>query len=353
MKKNAPLILIHVIAWVLFLALPTIFKPTHEGEDILEDFYSIPRLMNAALLVAVFYFNYYYAIPKLYMQGRYTAVALAGLGALVLLVLLNGSHLPGMDWRPPHRPFGMDHHDRGPFGRGGGGPQGSMVRVLGPPHNLFMFMIVCIVSFTLRLYAQWKETMEEKLHSEINFLKAQINPHFLFNTLNSIYSLSLTKSDTTPEAVLKLSEIMRYTTSDAHQELVPLEKEIAYISSYVDLQKLRLPPRIRVNYSLEGRLMGKRISPFVLIPFVENAFKYGVNPSEDSQIDIGLKVTATHLALMVENTQVYINPDMMESTGVGLANTQRRLDLLYSGRYKLTIQDGEATYRIELEIELA
>ena len=129
----------------------------------------------------------------------------------------------------------------------------------------------------LKINSRLKLAEKEKVNAELSYLKAQINPHFLFNTLNSIYSLAIEKSDYTATAVVKLSSMMRYVITDASHKFVPLEKEINYISNYIELQKLRIDSSIKLMYTVTGDISDKKIAPLVLISFIENAFKYGVN----------------------------------------------------------------------------
>src|SRR6185437_11981591 len=164
---------------------------------------------------------------------------------------------------------------------------------------------------------QAKEIANEKLKAELSFLKAQINPHFLFNTLNNIYALATAQSEHTAAAVMKLSSIMRYVLTEARNDLVPLEKEIQFTSHYIELQKMRLTDKTIIEFSVRGEPLGRQIAPLLLLPFVENAFKYGIS---------------THKFL---NTLLRVS----DNTGIGISNTKRRLDLFYEERYSLDIQD--------------
>jgi len=190
------------------------------------------------------------------------------------------------------------------------------------------------------------------LQTEISFLKAQINPHFLFNTLNSIYSLSISKSDAAPDAVVKLSNMMRYSVSEANQNFVSLSKEIEYISNYIELQRLRVTDKIKINYEISGDVEGKQIAPFLLIPFVENAFKHGVNSEEDSDIGIKIDIGSDGLLLKVANKKVTVHIGKDTGIGLGIETTRKRLRLLYPGRHKLDITDNNDSFRILLQIDL-
>ena len=142
------------------------------------------------------------------------------------------------------------------------------------------------------------------MKSELSFLKAQINPHFLFNTLNSIYALAIKKDDKTADAVVQLSELMRYIMTNANDDVIALDKEINYINNFVQLQKTRLGNTVNVDYAVEGNAFGKCITPLILISFIENAFKHGVNPNQNSEIVIRITIVEDYLTLFVSNNKV-------------------------------------------------
>jgi LytS/YehU family sensor histidine kinase len=234
-----------------------------------------------------------------------------------------------------------------------------------PPHNqpegdvfidvnqkIFPFLVVIFFSLILRVSSRWRETEREKMNAELSYLKAQINPHFLFNTLNSIYSLAIMKSDETPTAVVKLSGMMRYVLSEATTDFVSLEKEIIYIKNYIDLQKIRFGESISLEFSINGTTNGKKIAPLILISFIENAFKHGINAEEDSVIRIKINITAEELFLNVFNKKVAVHISEENKSGLGVENTRNRLELLYSKRHKLSIYDAEEQYLVELSIIL-
>jgi tetratricopeptide (TPR) repeat protein len=186
----------------------------------------------------------------------------------------------------------------------------------------------------------------------ILYLKSQVNPHFLFNTLNSIYSLSIQKSDDTPSAIVMLSGMMRYVISDAALDYVSLEKELNYISDYIELQKIRLGNTVKIDYRCTGLTDEKKIAPLILINLVENAFKHGVNPEEDSHIRINILIKDSELHMDTFNNKVSAISDGTERSSIGLKNTRRRLKFLYPGNHNLTILDEANTYSVKLTINL-
>ena len=331
--KRITLVVLHRLVWLIFLSLPAVFKPRPAGVGfnlsfLVEDLLTPPRWTNGLLLVALFYSNYFFVIPKLYVGKRYIFFALSIAVCFGIFFLLNYLLMPEDVKRMPSGGF----------------------EALGNSFNLFMFLVVYAFSFSLGLYDQWQKTKEQMLTTQLSFLKAQINPHFLFNTLNSIYSLTLTKSDKAPDAVVKLSGMMRYSVTDANHNFVSLSKELEYIRNYIELQQLRLSEKVKLQFEVEGSTDGRQVAPFLLIPFVENAFKYGVNAEEDSDIQIRISIGDKALDLQVFNKKVFLRKDKNEQTGIGINTTRQRLALLYPGRHKLIIDDGPNDFNVSLQI---
>jgi LytS/YehU family sensor histidine kinase len=189
-----------------------------------------------------------------------------------------------------------------------------------------------------------------KALAELSVLKAQIHPHFLFNTLNNLYSLAVTESQHTAPAILKLSNLMRYVTDEVNQDLVPLQHEIDCIRDYIDLQRLRLSQKTKVEVEIVGEVAGKKIAPLLLIPFVENVFKYGVSNHEPSVIVIRLRAEAQAIIFFCQNT-VFPAPRPAERMGVGIANTRQRLVHLYPGRHTLEITQDSSLFTVQLTLE--
>ncbi len=353
-KKILLLVVVHIVVWLLFLSLPTLFNPRRAGFSLSEfaaDLMEPPRWSNGLLLMVVFYCNYYVAIPKLYLHRKYALLFLSFLVCFGAFFLLNSAMRPDPAHMPPGPQPGMPLP---PGWAGGHQPFHASpgMYYLGNSFNLFMFIIVYTVSFGARIYELYQKMKRDMLNTQITFLKAQINPHFLFNTLNSIYSLALIQSDEAPHAVLKLSGMMRYSVSEAGQSYVQLSKELEYIDNYIALQKLRLPPKVKISYTLTGDPIGKQIAPFLIIPFVENAFKYGVNPDDDSDINITLRIVGSAIDLHVINNKVRLRPDDGNTVGLGINTTRMRLSMLYPGRHVLTINDNAVTFNVSLQIQL-
>lgn len=197
-----------------------------------------------------------------------------------------------------------------------------------------------------------RQMENDQLQAELRQLKAQIHPHFLFNTLNSIYALAIRKDDRTADTIVKLAEFMRYMIGDAHQHRVSLQKELDYLRNYIDLQKARLRDAVSISVSIEGDASRNQIAPLLLFTFVENAFKYGVNPDVESVIRIQVSVRDDTLRLSVFNRKVSVNP-VEGSSQVGLQNAQERLRLLYPGKHSLRIDNADTQFEVNLTLQLA
>jgi sensor histidine kinase YesM len=337
MDKQKTKIFIHSIGWIAFLFIPLFFyqpRPDNPNPDLL---FIISSLVSGILMIGFFYLNSLIFFPNQYLKGRYTLYLLNVLTAFLLIcvIILTISHF----FRPPNQ----EELFRPP-------PPTFPLPLAG--NLLFRFLIVLFLSCAMTVNARWKKTEEEKMKAEVSYLKAQINPHFLFNTLNSIYSLSIKKSDETSNAIIKLSNIMRYVVSDATHEFVSVEKEIDYIKSYIELQKLRLTSSIIVQVEINIENPGKRIAPMLLIPFIENAFKHGVNTEENCFISIRIELDTNELHLIVENKKVAIQKQIEEYSGLGIQNSKNRLNLIYPSKHTLNITNGTNTYTVDLKINL-
>lgn len=197
---------------------------------------------------------------------------------------------------------------------------------------------------------QKKALENQRLNAELNFLKLQINPHFLFNTLNSIYSQAHLKSEQTEYSILKFSQIMRYVLYDSATEKIPLAKDLEYITNYIDLQKLRISKNVTIHYEVSGNTDGLLIAPLLLITFIENAFKHGVSYTIPSEIKIRIELMGHTIRLSVGNAVTAQRQNA--AGGVGLINAKRRLDVLYPNRYMLDVVENNSLYIVNLKIEL-
>lgn len=195
-----------------------------------------------------------------------------------------------------------------------------------------------------------RQLKAEVIKAELAFLKSQINPHFLYNTLNYVYSLAIPVSDQLATAILRLSDLMRYTLTESPDGMVKLIKEVEYLQSYVELSKMRFNPNCFVELDTSDIDESEKVAALMLIPFVENAFKHGVINDAQYPIRIQLQARNKELNFEVINKISYGQKD--HSSGIGLVNVQRRLDLLYTGRYELIVNNDSTLYKVSLKIQL-
>lgn len=223
--------------------------------------------------------------------------------------------------------------------------------------NLFyisIFIIYGIVFYFIR-YSYYKELQQRELllqnrQSELSFLRSQVNPHFLFNSLNNIYSLAYQQSDRVLPAIAALSDLLRYMLYDANEK-VPLEKELEYIRKYIDLQRLRFEQPVKVDLAVAGNIQEVSIPPLLLIPFVENAFKHGEFSNGDNGLIINIYTHDQKLHVHCRNKKGKQSKD--SGGGIGLENVKRRLSLLYPGKHVLLVEDKNDFFTVNLELNYA
>jgi len=200
----------------------------------------------------------------------------------------------------------------------------------------------------------YQQVEREKLQAELQLLKSQIHPHFLFNTLNNLYALTLRQSDQSSAMVLKLSELLSYMLYDCNASEVSLEKEISFMRNYIDLEQVRYGDRLDMSISISGNYEHTRIAPLLLIPFLENAFKHGTSEQlEQAWMHIDLSVHHTTLKFKVINSREVTEHDETYVGGIGLQNVKKRLQLLYADRHNLRITAQDETFMIILMLELS
>ncbi|MFP5438634.1 MAG: sensor histidine kinase [Bacteroidia bacterium] len=328
---------VHILFWVLLLFFP--IADFFKGRDML----STTFIVRTVCCFLVFYFNYFILVPRLLLNKRPLLYA-----AAVLLAIAVFSYLFSKYEGPP--PF-MKHKMQMPPGM-------VKPRFFHFFPNIVMFALHILMSTVLRMYEEWnasfkkqKEAETEQKTSELNFLKAQLNPHFFFNSLNTIYSLSIKKSDTTPEAVLNLADLMRYMLYETNKEQVRLTDELSYIESYIELQKLRLTENNTVHYEVNGNPHGINVPPLLFICFIENAFKHGVTTSKNCEIDITFNISHNKLQMLVVND---INPQASKdgTPGLGIDNTLKRIKLYFPNNYKLEKYTADNKFYIDLSLQL-
>jgi hypothetical protein len=338
-------ILLHVLGSIAFLMLPIIFSPNFSfGFEFFNQRGFQHEMLYFFLLLIFFYLSYYFLIPKFFDQKKYIYFILWVAFFYIAFSWLSaiGKHqeiIENMHMSPPLRHIKNPHWI-------------NFILFHEFNHHLFKFLIVLVSAMLIHIHNKFKKIAKEKVDAELSFLKAQIKPHFLFNTLNSIYSLAIQKSNEVPHAIALFSVMLRYITNEAHKNFIPINKELGYISSYVGLQKLRFENTVNVEFFVEGSTDEREIAPLLLSTFVENAFKYGVNPEKKSIIKISVFVSETEICLTVFNNKVLDQKTQITEGGLGLENVKKRLDLLYTNLYELNINDEKESYSILLKIKL-
>ncbi len=360
MKARLSSSLRHIVPCLAYIGLIYVFTPENlwDWNNLVHNPHELSNLLLYGLMLLAFYANYYIFTPRLYLTAQYAWFGVVLLSNFVVLYWVANhidwphthsfsaetAHLPPhlRAWRegsPPPPPLGGFHEGMGKFD-------------LGKSLILYLLGVLFTTHFRSKQYEQ--ALFQDKIDAELRFLKAQINPHFLFNSLNSIYALTLEEGSlVASDAVTKLSSMMRYIMAHTTQSQVDLVQEIAYIENYIALQKLRFDNTVQVSFSVEGVKPWQQIAPMLLIPFIENAFKYGVNPERPSPIQIQIVVQSDEtLRLVVQNRIQPYTPHKYEKNGLGLSNTQQRLALLYPQKHTLSIQQTDF-FTVILQLNLS
>ena len=324
-------ILIHIISCLAFISVPVLLSHEETGRDLWSRA-NLRDIMGYTFIIGYFYLNFYYLIPKFYLQRRFAMFIL-----LTICTFITISGLPTILIPLSPTPEKLRHWGRPPW-------LGDM------NHYFYPFIAVFLISLMLRIRDQWKRAREGKTLAELAFLKSQIQPHFLYNTLNTIYALSIEGSPETPGAIARLSAMMRYVTDESALDYVPLSRELGYIESYITLQELRFGRTVGISSIVTGEAQRYEIAPMMLIPFIENAFKHGINPEEESGIVVRINIDNDVLRLNVRNRLVNVKRE--DERGLGMANTRSRLELLYPGRYELQSSAKDGVYSINLTLNL-
>jgi two-component system LytT family sensor kinase len=345
-RRNYFKLFLHIAWWTIFILYP-FFLGIPVEENIL-----LKILLNTSLLIVFFYLNSDILIPKILTKGRivlYLSTVLFMISVVVYADILTSDHLNVREvTRIKSTKTGRSLKPNRP-------PDNPLRKATRP---FFSALFILALSTSYRLLYDYftnerkrNELENQTLVSELSFLKSQVSPHFLFNTLNNIYSLSLTNTPRASEAILKLSHLLRYMLYETNETSVSLDKEIDYINDYIELQKMRFSNEVTIDYTATGDFHTKEISPMLLIPYIENAFKHGISYSKKSYIKIQIELKNEELYLKVENPYDK-NKEKDSASGIGLVNTRRRLDLLYPRKYSLHLNTLNDLFIVELKINL-
>lgn len=327
-------IVIHSGFWLIFMGLSFFFYANFWPLQTA----FIRAIVNGVLFIALFYINLRILIPWLFRSGRYYLYALASL----LTILFFGLVRIAMRELWFGTPATVVIQDK-PY----------VSEFLIGSSLLFVFMISVfyqLVENQLHARERNREMARQRDEAELKMLKSQVNPHFLFNTLNNLYTLSYTGSGKTPEAILSLSEIMRYLIYETGVDFVPVEKEIRFLSNYINLEKLRIEDAGKVSLTVEQPGLGLRIPPLLFISFIENAFKHsGIDADPEGFIQIFLSFGGGEILFTCENS-ILSGMTPRDKGGMGIANARARLDLIYPGGHTLTFRSTNLVYSVSLTI---
>lgn len=357
-NKKIVTIIAHAVAWICFFTLPYLVFFPRMREFSISDHQLASIICNNVFLVLFYYLNTLLLIPKFLAKEKWLWYVLS-----IVVCLFIFLYIPREIAKLIAQPEGFNPQNRefirNPAYTGKKHFYGMMRgnRPVADPYNTVLFLLIFTMGTSISVVQRWlkteqtrKETENEKLNTELSFLKSQVNPHFFFNTLNNIYSLAVVRSELTAPAVMKLSAIMRYILTETQHDLVPLSNEVDFIHNFIDLQKVRLTDKVSLNFTTEGSISDLLIAPLLFIPFVENAFKYGVSTKEASSINIEIKTVGNTIVFTAVNYIVPSENNLMENTGIGINNVKRRLELMYPGKHQLSTTQKDNYYTVHLEI---
>jgi len=331
----------HILFWIVSIAFFMLLLIYTRGFKIDElDLRIAASILVSVLFLAIsVYINLLWLIPKFIKKRRFVLFSIFQVGNICLFILLNyfTSHI-----------FEEDHPE-------------FINEAIAEMILVSLFLIVTTLLKFMRdsialqdAELKVKEVEGQKIRAELQALKSQVNPHFFFNTLNSLYSLSLDKSDKTPEMILKLSELMRYVIYESQDNKVSLKKQLEFLENYIYLEQMRTDGQLKVTFDVKGKFLETKIEPLLFIAFVENAFKHRCKAARDSYITIEFNVEdPERVEFTIENDMDEAGcQDGRQKAGFGLVNVKKRLELLYPGRHQLQIITDGSVYRVELSISI-
>lgn len=340
-----PRILWHLVFWLVFISFFSLVYGSFEEQYGRQ--YLI-QLTDAVLQIPAVYFTLYFLMPRFLFKERYIEFVVY----LTILILC----FSALHWfnyvfiqDPLFWPSDKYSPDLLNFGK--------MLK------NTTKVYPVLVLAIVIKWFKYWfreqkanQLLVEEKLKAELNFLKAQVHPHFLFNTLNNLYALTLKKSKDAPEVVLKLSDLLNYMLYECTADQVLIEKEVKLLKDYISLEKIRYGERLNISFNILGNAGGMMVAPLMLLPFVENSFKHGVSEEMDEAwVSIDLELKEEKLTLKVENSKSKHgerDDQFNYKQGIGLKNVRRRLELLYPDKHALEMHDSVDSFLIVLTLDL-
>ncbi|MBO0938786.1 histidine kinase [Fibrella sp. HMF5335] len=334
---------LHALGWALFAGLPFLTLPPFlwNQQDLLS--IGMAQLLVGGTIATCFYYNLRRLTPEFLATQHLNRFVLTLLGMLLVVVLVRIACFYGF---PP----GVHYSPRGRRRQFTPWP-GTLSASLSFGFAMILSSLIALIRHHARLRDQQQQMALGKVSAELAMLKLQVSPHFLFNTLNNIRWLARQKSQKTEDAVVKLSQLLRYMLYQAQRDHVPLTQEIEHLHHYIDLQQMRLNDRQTVDFAVEGPVERLQIEPLLFIPFVENAFKYGLHGQEAGHIQIRLAVHGDELHFSVQNPDFATSGASSEDSGIGIANVAQRLLLHYPGRHNLHYGTENGVFRVNLILE--
>ncbi|HPH63269.1 MAG TPA: histidine kinase [Paludibacteraceae bacterium] len=325
--KNRLYLLVHIIAWAIVFAFPLLFIRKDNVDGSLISFLRYCVVPSAFLII--FYTNYFYLIDKFLFQKKIRTFIFTNLLLVIIIGIL--MHIS-------HELMFSEH--KGKFMH-----QKELMNILFTLRNMVSLIFTVIICVAIKGSFYWyhteeqrKELERQRTEAELKNLKSQLNPHFLFNTLNNIYALIAISQEKSQQAVLELSKMLRYVLYDDNMHSVPLQKEVDFINNYIALMQLRLPENMQVNKDIDiSRNPQMELAPLLFISLIENAFKHGTSPDKDSFVNIKLKVEeGDQIVCELENSYFPKSKEDKSGSGIGLENLKRRLELLYPNNHTFT-----------------
>lgn len=335
--------IIHLVAWGIVFCLPFFFTGRNMEEVTTERY--IRFIIVPLSFMALFYLDYFLLIPR-YIFVQKTGKFLLVNAALIIMTMI-AVHalmqlLPPPEMEMPPRPA----------------PDATEVTFF-LLRNAMMYALVAGLSVAIRITARWyeqestrKELERVRVEAELKNLKSQLNPHFLFNTLNNIYTLILLSPDRAQCAVHDLSKLLRYVLYESNLPTVAIEKEMDFVRNYVELMRIRLPESTDLKIAIDVQEAGLPIAPLLFISLIENAFKHGVSHSGASYIWINLQESKGSVRCDIENSYFPKDSADRSGSGIGLTNLRKRLELIYPGKYTFSAQREGASYHVKLNLQI-
>ena len=329
--KNKRQFSIHIFTWTILYSIVLFFVYAEIKEITLK------ACLRITFTAVIFYVNYTLLVPYLLLKKKKILYLLSVVVLLIIAYLVISNV------------FIFEFND-------------SRNLLDKPPSKfiiiIFFNSVIIIIGTIIRLYEQWIENDRikteievQKNKTELESLKNQLNPHFLFNSLNSIYSLTVKKSNDAPDAVIMLSELMRYMLYKANNDKVLLKDELQYIENYIKLQRIRIAKNKYIKTNIRGVISAQKIRPLLFISYIENAFKYGTDFKGNTEVEIDISVKEDQLQFKCINIIGSIAKDK-ENSGIGMLNTKNRLELLYPDKHWLTIVEKDNKFMVDLKLKL-